>query len=649
MDKKLYKSKLTTIFHRDIFFELMEFWKIVEEQEYDYKIFVSKKAFVLYKVCKPLFYFNNYKECTKITDTAIPMYLEQMKNKSVLVIDDVFIHGRAVARIQNLLSKNVKKLDFYTFAKNNMHQNLQDMDTCKTAQAITHSAHFKEKLNFASMTIQENRVKGYLKCNEYQWKRISDLIMKSLWGVNMPYTSYLPIFNMYEIDRVSNLAVTKQKDVYKEYSSASQTLLGQKFAYYIERSMCNNVHIHYCYVISRNSFTQNCKIMPMVFFDCENTSIDKDFILNSIEFIYESKAQELVSYFIRDRKLGYELASLLKFLTFSVGYLSTKRFLMNNGIREQEYFVEFENAEYSFGQEIKEYIEILEMVDVTRTLERIERCVISSFADEKRKKIDMAERELLLEGLEEACNEMRNCSVEKDFPEIVNVLSRYFKFNNRFRESIIFKCKPTGERYVTGLRFSDIKEYLEGENFSTEEIIFGLMCRYNQGAATIDFLSDLDINRQLVGLNMYWRAGEQSYKCISQTYVLIVYFQNIYEKRFNSEVSQFLYDRLLEVAIENYSQYSIPFSRHDFEKYSNKRDNVYNAFDIERYCMQKEYRYLGYIAKQMEQYVLRGHIEEIRNKDIEGFKANLLEFMEYHTDENTMLECRKILWNEKEQ
>ena len=131
MDKKIYKDKLINIFRDDVFYELMEFWKKMEESKYDYKIFVSKKCYVLYKVCMPLLDFNSYNDCIKITDTAIPFYIDKMKDSKVLVIDDVFIHGRAASKIDEELGGKVKKVDFYTFAKNNNHEEPQDTSTIK--------------------------------------------------------------------------------------------------------------------------------------------------------------------------------------------------------------------------------------------------------------------------------------------------------------------------------------------------------------------------------------------------------------------------------------------------------------------------------------------------------------------------------------
>lgn len=652
MDKIIYEERLLNIFQEDVFNELMDFWKIVEESIYDYKIFVSKKCYVLYKVFTPVLDFHSYRKCIKITDTAIPLYVEKMKDATVLVIDDVFIHGRAVSKVNEEIGGKAKKIRYYTFAKNSNNEEPQDTSTEKirekSANERSNDLTFMQMLNKALLTMQKSSVKGYLNCSEYQWKRISDLIMKSLWVVNMPYASYLPIFVMKDQKRLFSTESAKDLIIYSSHSQEEQQ---QHFAYYIqsnEKYVSNNSIIHYCFVISKNDFSGDCKMIPMVFFDCENTSIDKRFIFDSIKIIYGKESTNLRDYFLKGRKSNQGMISLLKYLIFSVGYLAAKKYLINDGIKRDEYNVDNCNAKYSFGTEIERYLLLLENNDSTELLSKIEKCTIRSVSNETRNRNNcLEEREKLLAGLRQSYIDMRSCSIDKDFPSIIDVLARYFKFNNIYNEENFYDFRQGRKKYVTGLRFSEIKEFLQSKGFSSRDIILGLMHQYNLGAATIDFLYDYDKKGNIVGINMYWRAGEQSYKCISQTYVLIVYFQNVYNRMFNKQVSDFLYDMLLEVADDNYKLCKMPFSKDDLEKYCNIGDNVYNAFDIERYCKREEFKYLGYIAKQMQQYILRGHLQEVKNNDKMTFKKNLFEFMKSHTDKEMLHNCEKILWSER--
>lgn len=656
MDKIIYKKKLLNIFHEDIFYELLDFWKTVEESRYDFKIFVSKKCYVLYKVFIPILDTDIQMKCTKITDTAIPLYIREMKHADVLVIDDIFIHGRALSKVDDEIRGKAKKICYYTFAKNNNNEEPQDAYTKRMLEITGEKNNdpflsYMDKLNMARLNIQENTVEGYINCNEYQWKRISDLIMKSLWGVNMPYASYLPIFTMKDQDR---LFLTRSAEDLIEYSSHSQREQGQNFIYYIEsdnKNTRNKSLIHYCFIISKNSFIGDCKLIPMVFFDCENTSIDKSFIYESINSIYGREAIALRDCFIKNSsKQG--LNSLLKYLIFSVGYLASKRYFFVNGIKNYEYTIDFSNAEYSFGSKIKRYLALLEKKNSVELLDRVECGTIKTVTDENRKKRDSyEEHKKLLDGLRISYTDMESCSIEKESPSVADVLARYFKFNNMYNEENFYKFRRKKRRYITGLRFSEIKDFLEKKGFSGKDIIFGLMHQYNLGTATIDFLYDYDDNdkkSRVKGINMYWRAGEQSYKCISRTYVPIVYFQNEYDKIFNRRVSDFLYDILLEVAQNNYDFFGVPFKKSDYENYCNKGDNVYNAFDIKRYCKRDEFKYLGYIAKQMQQYILRGNLREAKKRDKILFRKKLFDFMKKHTDEEMLCNCAKILWNERE-
>ena len=653
MNKLDYEKKLCSILQVDIFSELYNFWRIVEESEYDYKIFISKKCFVLYKAFMPIFDFDSYNNCVRMTDTAIPIYKPYMKNSTVLVVDDVFIHGRAAVKVNAEIGDRVRKIKYYTFAKNNNSEEPQDtsIQRIREENAISKNVNntmtYMEKLNKAILDMQGSFVEGYLNCGEYQWKRISDLIMKSLWGINMPYASYLPIVVMNDKDRFCNL---ESKNQFVNYTSHSQKELNQYFSYYIstnENKEEKEAIIHYCFVISKNDFMGNCKVIPMVFFDCENTSIDKKFIFDGFNIIYGNESSELWNYFVKTGRNDQGMVSSLKYLIFSVGYLALKKFLLCNGINEKEYYIDDTNAIYSFGAGIDKYLSILMKNSRLEMLEQLEKLKIKCLSD-RNKKVGYGEREILLAGLKESYIRMKNCSIEKDSPSIVDVLQRYFKFNNIYNEHNFYKFRPQKKRYVTGLKFSEIKEFLNKKNFESKDIILGLMYQYNLGAATIDFLYDYDRRGNIVGINMYWRAGEQSYKCISESYVLIVYFKNLYNTIFADKIARFLYDILLEVATENYRLCKIPFRTEDLERYCNIGDNVYNAFDIKRYCQKKEYKFLGYIAEQMQQYVLRGHLQEINNNDKLAFKKNLFEFMEAHTDEEVLRNCEKILRSERD-
>lgn len=668
MDKKEYRNRLMNIMQDDVFCELMNFWKIVEEAKYDFKIFVSKKCYVLYKICIPLFELYDivsYKNCIKITDTAIPIYKRKMRGKTILIVDDVFIHGRTSLLIRNEISQKAKKINFYVFAKNEKTGINQDISNKKKNEHIKElikrqngnlirynnfeyhdikEPSYIEQLKVCEFMLQKEEVKGHIKCNkEFQWKRISDVVMKSIWGINMPYVSYLPIITFKEsISLNKTEMLLKGKEIYNH----RQDELKQKFVYYINSNeeINSNAIIHYCFIVSQNDYMGTCKMVPMVFFDCENTSIDKKFILDSLKIIYGDNLDILLDYFSYSDKNSEGLIVLLKFLIFNVGYLSTKAILEENNIKCDEYHIDFENVRYSFGKEIEYYLEILKNVSVKKCLQKIESGTIRNNKCEN-VKVNQEQRKKLLIGLKEAYLSMEKCTMEEECLPIIDVLAKYFKYNNMYDEESIYKAET--QNYVRGLKFSEFKEFFRRRKFSIDDIISGLMYQYNLGAATIDYLYDYNSRGDVIGVNMYWRSGEQSYKCISNTYVLPVYFQNLYRRRFCAEIATFLYDVFVDITGQNYKLWRVPFEKDDYEKYCGIKDDVYNSFDIEKYCEQDKFKYLGYLGKQMEQYVLFGNVTEIENKDKNSFKKKLLEFISKKTDDKTQEMCKLILEDER--
>ena len=639
---KNYKKELLKIYRDDVFEELMVFWEKVEKQKADYKIFISQKCYVLYKCFLPLLDSDMIDNISiKITDTAIPVYINQMINRKVLVIDDVYIHGRAVSRVHKQL-RGVKDITYYVFAKNSEIDIPQDkiVNDEKNHKMLQ----IREQLIKASISRQSSKVNSYLKCNEYQWKRISDLVMRSLWHVNQPYTSYLPTITF---NNRNDEIVRKFLQKAISYQSDRQKELEQNFLYSIhsnEYAENKTSIIHYCFVMSENEFCNNCRMIPMVFFDCENTCIDKRFIYASLAIIYSNKFNDLKEYFLNN---GEEkgLISMLKYLIFCVGYLKSMQLLKKNKIENNKYIIDYSNAEYSFGKEINFYLKILQEVDVENVLKQIEGIVISSSALITREDKLVSEQKILLEGLVQSYAGMEKCGIEKNAPQVVDVLARYFKFNNMKREELILKSKLEGDIFNIGLKFSDIKDFLKNKNCTIEQIVLGLMHEYNLGAATIDFLYAYDNKKNIVGINMYWRAGEQSYKCIAKTYVPIVYYQNLYKKVFTNDTSDFLCKQLLEIADKNYRYWRELFSCSDWEMYCSSQDNVYNAFDIEKYCEKDVFKYLGYIAEQMYEYVIRGYFD---NKSKERFIDDIYKFMKNHTEASFLMQCKKILQEGKD-
>lgn len=670
IDIKEYKDKLVDVLHDDVFSELMNFWKEVEESQYDYKIFVSKKCYVLYKVFMPLLECKTFEPCVKITDTAIPLYYKKMIDKTVLIVDDVFIHGKTSLKISEQIKPYAKSIDFYVFAKNNNQEQAQDISTQRLNDKVNEYMHQEEKLSDGidekifesffkiiakdemekdeenSLLKQSKYVKGYINCNkDYQWKKISDLIMKSIWSINMPYVSYLPIFIFHDVEK---LFLLNESSKYQKIICPRHEKLQLFFNYYVETSENDTANIYYCFVISVNNFVNNCKVTPMVFFDCENTSINRGFINEGLNTIYGDMAEPLVSIFPQnvDNNNDKGLISMLQYLIFSVGYLATIRWFNREGIEEDEYDIEYTNARFSFGEHIQRYIERLSRItEYEKILNEIEQSTIKNF-EKNNNTVNILHRKTLLNELDKAYESMKSCKMEKDCLPIVDVLSKYFKYNNMIDEENIYNSKQ--ENYVRGLKFSEIKECLKQKGFLVTDIISGLMYQYNMGSATIDFLYDYNDKGEIVGINMYWRAGEQSYKCIANTYVLPVYFQNLYNRIFSRRIATFLYEIFLEIMEVNYSLMEIPFSKSDFEKYCGIKDDVYDAFDIEEYCEEKQFKYLGFLGKQMEQYILFGNIEEAHKNDKIRFKRGLFDFLKMRTDDEALHNCKKILWNEKD-
>lgn len=118
---------------------------------------------------------------------------------------------------------------------------------------------------------------------------------------------------------------------------------------------------------------------------------------------------------------------------------------------------------------------------------------------------------------------------------------------------------------------------------------------------------------------------------------------------FDRSISEFLCPFFMEITKRNYDYFNVPFSIKDFVKYCGEKDNVYDSFDIEEYCDEEEFHYLGYIGKQIEQYTLFGHVAFALKKDIDGFKRDFFIFLKRRTDQTTLDLCKKLLWDKEQE
>lgn len=109
--------------------------QIDNQTDYDVVVLMTRKLYSLYRSYVP----NKLpqKSGWVITNEAIPLYGSRLRNKRVLVIDDIMIHGRTMTRVAKLLkSFEVAHVDYRVFAVSGgeLHRERESVSAIKQAQ-----------------------------------------------------------------------------------------------------------------------------------------------------------------------------------------------------------------------------------------------------------------------------------------------------------------------------------------------------------------------------------------------------------------------------------------------------------------------------------------------------------------------------------
>lgn len=145
------------------------------ENNYDYIIFVTRKSFDLLKAYKKT---NNVNTTAKLySSKAINIIGKDFKDKKILIIDDILIHGKALYSLKSQIT------ECYSPAVVDLSVFMQKYDQYDAANTVF-------KLNC------QNEYLSY----ESEWKRVTEYLVEIFHDENVPYTSYVLDMDIEDID-----------------------------------------------------------------------------------------------------------------------------------------------------------------------------------------------------------------------------------------------------------------------------------------------------------------------------------------------------------------------------------------------------------------------------------------------------------------
>lgn len=191
------------------YFRFCELFYHVCVDEYDYKILITRRAYLLYKLFLDIFkylvnetedyskkfkiygeFYNNHSMC------LLKEILKDSKNrnKKILIVDDIIVHGRAVSNICKILTD-------YGALKN-------------------HISIWSFLLNSDANCLEpyvKAQLKTYKYSSERQWKVTSDVFTDAIINYGRGYTSYVNTYLLRDnsdlFERIKNFLKNKKEQV----------------------------------------------------------------------------------------------------------------------------------------------------------------------------------------------------------------------------------------------------------------------------------------------------------------------------------------------------------------------------------------------------------------------------------------------------
>lgn len=533
--------------------EVKEFYYNVFVSEYDYKILITRRSYVLFKIFENIFEsipeeiegVSFEKKGVFINTHSVDLlkkYDSILENKKILIVDDIIINGRTVrAVLKKFLSLNYNKLKIWCI---NCNVDAKCLDNFNNSSIKEYFGHVR-----------------YVMPNE--WPKLSDCLTNFIISSNFGYVSYV---NSYGID--SSLSKIEEL-IMKAYKKEDVCVYDNNNSYFEKFGITskiyffkNNLNIKSCMRFYEKS--GKLTIIPYIFIgSVKNKSIFDycNLLLDNFDCKNTSSWLQLYSDELLYKRTVYEISEKLM-----------EKF--SKSFSEFKYYKKFDCYYESYD------------------LERL----ISNNLTSKSKE-DFSDTQEKISELIKCRNILKeNCCNEK---EIEGILTGYLRSMHKEDE---LRADKNEERYI-GITISDIEEiFLKETSYRDNlEVLSNIINLWDCGKAAL-VVSKNKKDKEIV-IDEYIRHGEQIYKSICEKYsdVYNVFYEFYNQKR---EV-RFL--QLLDFAnyfdkkynTKNFSEFVCNFNEDEFSlmlrtislDMLNGRGIISNPYNEVKYYCEKYYNY----------------------------------------------------------
>lgn len=454
--------------------ELYEFFLDVMRQKYDYKFLIARRCLVLYQIYQRIFEYNQeniWVDGEVLSDRIVAKLRKNLKGKKILLIDDIFIHGRRIETLYNDLRKNCAD---------------EDIDV-KVYMVTTDKKCISEEL--------AQKIYYTEFAEEWKWKTLSNAIVEAIYASNIPYTSFVSAYTVTNQSKV--VLYHKTKSLVNE--SLGQKKMGCISTVLFDKEKRAELFEVFSYVECireyQSKVCQNTLLIPYAF----TKSIKRKSINDFFEkFTQHIKCLPQIANELRSTDDESDMWNTYRLNLWSA--LLCKLVGVYRSVNEMEGYEDYDTIVKAFGEEIA-----IELVNINK-----EQCAIilnQSYAELKQYVCDnMQDDERLLRKYCE------NLQQEKRYED---GYKKYLSYNRSIDEERAINNEPR----LGGISVdSAIKVAEEIGKISIEEIAKDILNSMDTGCASVSY-GCMEKEKNYASMIL---TGEQSYRIFLESYAEII-------------------------------------------------------------------------------------------------------------------------------
>lgn len=451
---------------------LYDYFLSAIEKNYTYIILMSRRCMVLFQ----LFLFFIVLDETEIeiksiilSDKAIPWYRKKIKSEdTVLIIDDVIVHGRALSMLHSLLEHQCKIENSEIWG----YVSSEDLEC------------FPERLR--------KRLTVFYEASRKEWRNLSNRLVSSIFAANVPYTSFVTAF--YQYGDSTWLDKLFENTNWKMYpmTNVSQKEENLQAEMYFENSwdrpgLFKSLSIDECIRVYKNPTINKVTVIPYVFVRNMGKE-DLQNIFTTIGILLPEKYCCLKNVFLSGENAfenpvnEYKMRVLTCILS-NIYWKSVKQRYQIDSTELNILYTDKDTLELSFGSEITEEISSISLSEIEKILNYQPTVFCNTEEDEQLKQV-----------------------LEKHVNESETWKDGYFYEAWSIDEDLAKQCKKRKQ----GLSIECFIEKCKAVTDDIREILKELVGKWDSGVAAANYV--IASEGSFVGCMI--TSGEQSYRII---------------------------------------------------------------------------------------------------------------------------------------